>query len=237
LCIDLTRNVASTWPRTYCFAHAGGDARNFVGWQDALLGVTELVAVTPTQRTTIEDLCDRAAAMIATDSEGPFLLFGHSLGALVAFEVARRLGNRPGHLIASGCAAPSRLPTRRMIEMANLEGQRFAEAVKFYGGLNPEILADPDLQEIMLPAVLADFGLVAGYQYRPASPLPFGISLINGTGDPSIRQRDLAEWSRESVTAPHIDWVDGGHFYFEDHPEMATDVIQRAARDLYYELI
>lgn len=235
--VELTRARTSSWPRTYCLAHAGGDARKFVEWQESLADVTELVAVTPAGKDGIDDTCDRVAEAIAQDSGQPFVLFGHSLGALIAFEVARRLDTGPCHLIASGCAAPSKLPSPRMTWMATLEGQRFAEAVEQYGGLHPDVLADPDLQEIMLPAVRADFELVAGYQYRAGQPLPLKISLINGREDPHIQPEDLVGWSRESVADPEFYWSVGGHFYFADRPEDAIDVIRRAASDVHCEII
>jgi surfactin synthase thioesterase subunit len=234
---EMARAVPSGWPRTYCFAHAGGRAQAFIEWQDALAGVTALVAVTPPERIGIDAVCDRIAERIAAHQAGPFLLFGHSLGALIAFEVGRRLGDRPAHLIASGCVAPSLHPTPRMVEVAGLDGRRLTEAVALYGGLRPEILADPELQEFILPDVRADFEMVAEYRYRPAPPVPFGISLVNGSDDPLVSPADLADWSRESTTEPGVHWAEGGHFYFERHPEAVTDVIRRAAEALPVELI
>lgn len=231
------RAVPPEWPRTYCFAHAGGQARAFLEWQDALAGATALVAVDPPRGAGIETLCDRLAERIAAQRTGPFLLFGHSLGALVAFEVARRLGHRPARLVASGCVAPSLHPTPRMVEVAGLDGQDLTAALAVYGGLRPEIVADPELQEFILPDVRTDFRMVAEYRYRPAAALPFGISLVNGADDSLVRPGDLADWARESVTAPEIHWSEGGHFYFENHPEAVTDVIRRAAESLPAELI
>ncbi|EKX61593.1 thioesterase II family protein [Streptomyces ipomoeae] len=234
---DMARAVPSGWPRTYCFAHAGGRAQAFVEWQDALAGATALVAVTPPERMGIDTVCDRVAELIAAQRTGPFLLFGHSLGALIAFEVARRLGDRPAHLIASGCVAPSLHPTPRMVEVAGLDGQGLTDALAVYGGLRPEILADPELQEFILPDIRDDFKMVAEYRYRPAEALPFGVSLVNGTDDPLVRPDDLADWTRECVNEPETHWSEGGHFYFENHPEAVTEVIRRAAEALPVELI
>ncbi|MFF7651041.1 thioesterase II family protein [Streptomyces sp. NPDC007983] len=234
---DMARAVPSEWPRTYCFAHAGGRAQAFIEWQEALAGVTALVAVTLPERTEIETVCDQVAERIAAHHTGPFLLFGHSLGALVAFEVGRRLGDRPAHLIASGCVAPALHPTARMVEVAGLDGQSLTEALALYGGLRPEIVADPELQEFILPDVRADFIMVSGYRYRPAPALPFGISLINGADDPLVHRDDLADWSSECVVKPETHWSEGGHFYFERHPEAVTDVIRRVVEELPVELI
>ncbi|WP_274918114.1 thioesterase II family protein [Streptomyces sp. WZ-12] len=234
---EMARGVPSGWPRTYCFAHAGGRAQACVEWQDALAGVTALVAVSPPERTSIDTVSDQVAELIAGQRTGPFLLFGHSLGALIAFEVARRLGDRPAHLIASGCVAPSLHPTPRMVEVAGLSGQSLTEALAVYGGLRPEILADPELQEFILPDIRADFELVARYRYRRAAALTCGVSLINGTDDPLVRRDDLVDWSRECTSEPEVHWAAGGHFYFENHPEAVTEVIRRAAEALPVELI
>lgn len=233
----MARTAPSGWPRTYCFAHAGGRAQAFLEWQEALAGVTALVAVTPPERTGIDAVCDRAAELIAAQPGGPFLLFGHSLGALIAFEVARRLGDRPAHLIASGCVAPSLHPTPKMVEVAGLDGPDLTEALAVYGGLRPEILADPELQEFILPDIRTDFEMVADYRYHSATALPFGVSLVNGVGDPLVRRDDLADWSRECAGEPEMHWSEGGHFYFEHHPEAVTEVIRRAAEALPVELI
>ncbi|MFJ5259396.1 thioesterase II family protein [Streptomyces sp. NPDC088387] len=235
--LDMARAVPAGWPRTYCFAHAGGRAQAFVDWQEALAGVTALVAVTPAGRTGIDAVCEQAAEAIAADGAGPILLFGHSLGALIAFEVARRLGDRTAHLIASGCVAPSLHPTPLMVEVAALEGQRLTDALAVYGGLRPEILADPELQEFILPDVRADFRMVAEYRYRPAAALSCGVSLINGVDDPLVRPADLEDWTGESRDEPEEFWSEGGHFYFENSPEAVIDVIRRAAEALPVELI
>jgi surfactin synthase thioesterase subunit len=234
---EMARAAPSEWPRTYCFAHAGGRAQAFVEWQEALAGVTALVAVAPHERMGIEVLCDEVAERIAAQDNGPFLLFGHSLGALIAFEVGRRLGDRPAHLIASGCVAPSLHPTARMVEVAGLEGQSLADAVALYGGLRPEILDDPELQEFILPDVRDDFRMVAEYRYRTAAPVPFGISLVNGVDDALVPREDLADWSRECAAEPETHWAEGGHFYFERHPEAVTELIRRAAEALSVEII
>jgi surfactin synthase thioesterase subunit len=182
--------------------------------------------------TSVAELADGAAAAIADTGDQPVYLFGHSLGALVAFEVARRLCGLPAlrHLVASGCSAPSLLPSARVVEMSRLEGQAFAEAAGFFGGLPPEVVADPDLQQVLLPGVQADFRLVAGYQYRPAQPLPVGLTLVNGRDDPHIRQNALTPWEQEVTAPPAWHWNDGGHFYFENAPETIASVLRDVVR-------
>ncbi|MFC6067319.1 thioesterase II family protein [Streptomyces ochraceiscleroticus] len=227
--------------RVYCFPHAGGNPRAFLGWQKDLGDDAEVVAVCPPGRgpryreaalATVPELADGAAAAIAATADRPFVLFGHSFGAVLAFEVARRLGGLPDfrHLIASGCSAPALLPTRRVVETARLEGREFTEAVGFFGGLPPEIVADEALQELLLPHLRSDFRMVAEYAYRPAPPLDVPVTLINGSDDPHVTEAGLAPWGRECAGGLAQHWADGGHFYFDGSPGAVTDLLRSLVR-------
>lgn len=223
--------------RIYCFPHAGGNPRSFLGWQRSMGDDAEIVAVCPPGRgpryqeppsSDMSELVDGAVAAIAATADRPFVLFGHSLGAVLAFEVARRVGGLPDcrHLVASGCSAPSLLPSKRVVEAARLEGRAFTEAVGFFGGLPPEVVADEALQELLLPHLKADFRMVAHYAYRPGPPLSVPVTLINGTDDPHVKEDGLDPWARECADEPTRHWADGGHFYFGDEPRAVTDVFR-----------
>ncbi|RST05525.1 thioesterase [Streptomyces sp. WAC07149] len=230
--------------RVLCFPHAGGNPRTFLGWQPALRDDAQVLAVCPPGRGhrfrepapgSLAELADGSAAAIAlaaTTDHRPFLLFGHSFGAALAFEVARRLDGIRGFagLVVSGCSAPSLLPTPRVVEAARLEGPAFTEAVGFFGGLPPEVLDDEAVQELLLPHLKADFRMVAGYRYRPGAPLAVPVTLLNGTDDPHVSAAALDAWSRECTAPPDRHWTDGGHFYFEDRPDAVTSVLRPLAR-------
>ncbi|MFJ9343381.1 thioesterase II family protein [Streptomyces sp. NPDC101733] len=245
--------------RVHCFPHAGGNPRTFLGWQPALEHDARILAACPPGRghrfrepaaASLAELADGAARAIALDAapDRPFLLFGHSFGAALAFEVARRLEGVPGlaGLVASGCSAPSLLPTARVVRTAELEGRAFTDAVQFFGGLPPEVVEDEAVQELLLPPLRADFRTVAGYRYRPGTPLGVPVTLLNGRRDPHVSPAALDPWARECASEPERLWADGGHFYFEDDPRSVTDVLGRLARaatgaarrsDEYVELI
>ncbi|WP_235024048.1 thioesterase II family protein [Streptomyces sp. WAC05374] len=232
--------------RVYCFPHAGGNPRSFLAWQRDLEATARIVAICPPGRVhrfrepaaaSVAELADGAAEAIAAAerAEGPagsFLLFGHSFGAVVAFEVARRLRGTPGlrHLVASGCSAPSLLPTRRVVETARLDGREFTEAVGFFGGLPPEVVADEALAELLLPHLRADFRMVAHYAYREDAPLTVPVTLVNGTDDPHVKDAGLGPWARECAGEPALHWVDGGHFYFQDDPRVLTGLLGSLVR-------
>jgi surfactin synthase thioesterase subunit len=235
--------------RVFCFPHAGGSPRLFLAWQAGLGADAQVLAVCRPGREhrahepapTIEEYIEGAAdAIRALGDDRPVYLFGHSLGALVAFEVTRRLADLPSlrHLVASGCSAPSLLPSRRVRDIAKLEGREFAEAIGFFGGLPPEVIADEELQEVLLPGLIADFHMAVGYRYRPADPLPVGLSLINGRDDPHVGEPQLQPWRDEVRNAPEYHWADGGHFYFEKRPDAAIDLLLTLVRaDQHVEFI
>lgn len=237
--------------RVYCFPHAGGNPRSFLAWQQDLGTTARIVAVCPPGRAhrfrepaaeSVTELADGAAeAIIRAEGpggpagpQGPFLLFGHSFGAVVAFEVARRLRGVPGlrHLVASGCSAPSLLPTRRVVETARLDGRAFTEAVGFFGGLPPEVVADEALAELLLPNLRADFRMVAHYEYREDAPLTVPVTLVNGVDDPHVKEAGLEPWTRECTGEPALHWAAGGHFYFQDDPGALTGILGSLVRGI-----
>lgn len=248
----LTRPSATYQPaRIFCFAHAGGNPRTFLGWQPSLEGDAEIVAVCPPGRAhrasepqpSLTDYVQGAAAAIAeatAEDARPSYLFGHSLGALVAFEVARLLNAQTtvGHLVISALAAPSLLPSARVRELAGLHGKAFAEALVFFGGMPPEVLAEEELHELLLPAVMADFRMAAEYRYQPGEPLAIAATLVTGTQDPHVGAEELRGWRAEFQNPTAERWVEGGHFYFEPKPTAITSLLGELARaDQHVEMI
>jgi surfactin synthase thioesterase subunit len=248
----LTRDGAADAPaRIFCFPYAGGAPRLFLAWQPDLAGDAQILAVCRPGRDhrsaepapTFDEYADGAATAIraAAEEDGrPVYLFGHSLGALVAFEVARRLADLPAvrHLVASGVSAPSLLPSPRVRHIADLEGEEFARQIAFFGGLAPDVVADPDLRDLLLPLIVADFRIAVGYRYRAAAPLAIPVSLVNGDGDPHVGRDEIAPWHRETLAPPAEHWTAGGHFYFEDDPAAATGLLRDVVQaDQHVELI
>ncbi len=242
----LSQPDASRAPaRIFCFAHAGGNPRSFLNWQPALAGDAELVAVLPPHppdgRLPLADYVDGAAQAIkqaAAEDPRPIYLFGHSLGALVAFEVCRRLRGELAHLVVSALAAPRLLPSARVRELSRKEGSEFADALVFFGGMPPELLTEPELLEVLLPGVQADFRLAAEYRYQPAEPLELGVTVVTGDSDPHIGPEQVEPWRAECVREPTIRWVPGGHFYFEENPALIIDLLRDVVlADQHVELI
>lgn len=270
------RAGAAPWSaRIFCFPHAGGSPRAFLDWQDGLGEDAEILAICRPGREhraaepapTIEEFIDGAARAIAsvTAADGrPFYLFGHSLGALIAFEVCRRLSGfaaprhvaapqqiaapqhltvpghfaAPRHFVASGCSAPSLLPSRRVQEIARLTGREFAEAMGFFGGLPAEVIADEEVRDLLLPGLIADFRMAVGYRYQPGPRLGVPATLVVGRDDPHVKAAQIDPWDDEFTWPPDRRWVDGGHFYFEPRPVAVLDILRSLVRaDQHVELI
>jgi surfactin synthase thioesterase subunit len=233
--------------RIVCFAHAGGNPRAFRSWQPQLSEDAELLAVTPPHpaagRIALADYIAGAAQAIseqAAQDARPIYLFGHSLGGLVAFEVCRRLREQVplAHLVVSALAAPSLLPSERVLALAAEEGPAFLQALVFFGGMPPQLLAEPELLEVLLPGVKADFQLAAEYRYQAATPLDLPATVVTGQADPHVGVQQVEPWRREFSEPPDFRWVPGGHFYFDSDPTLITDLLRDLVRsDQHVELI
>lgn len=227
--------------RIYCFVHAGGDPRTFLPWQEHL-APAEVVALCPPGRgpraaesapVSVEQYADEFAGLLAADADRPFYLFGHSFGGLVAFEVARRLTGRPGlmGLIASGCSAPRLMPTPRIVQASGLQGRDLAQAMDFFGGIPAQVLADEDLQELLLGGLRSDLRLAAAWKYRPGRHLHVPIALINGSEDAHVTDQALVGWSEVSTAGVVANRrAPGGHFYFESDPAAVVELLQDRLR-------
>lgn len=159
-------------------------------------------------------------------SERPFAFLGHSMGSLVAFELARRLaatnGPKPRHLFLSGRQAPQR-PAHNL-PVDSLTDEAFLDAVgRRYNALPAELISNPEILALVLPSLRADFKLMARYDYREGMALNTGLTLINGVEDPWVSPDSVEAWQIQSKEPIRKHWFPGGHFYL---PEAVTKVRQ-----------
>ncbi|CAM2006493.1 thioesterase II family protein [Acanthopleuribacter pedis] len=216
--------------RLFAFHHGGGSAVFVKNWHTFLGEDVEVVGVQLPGRqermrekpiTQVEALVQPLAQALQPYTDLPFYLFGHSLGAMVSFELARYLCDftsaQPQALIVSGRHAPqvkSVFP-----KIARLDDQAFLEGVKNYDGLPAEILAHKELLQLILPSLRADFALSETYFYQPAPPLPHPIAAIGGNADRSVPVANLEAWQKQTRGGFSMQLIDGGHFYFEEQPD------------------
>lgn len=206
------RPIAAPRLRLFCFAHAGGGASLFQTWPSGLSDKVDVCAVQPPGREERLDDCPYArfdAVVQATADhlrpwlDVPFALFGHELGALVAFELVRRLRRTglpaPVRLIVAGCAAPhlpnSSSPIHKLSDNAFLD--------RLAGGLTavPDaVRRRPDLLARILPGLRADFTMLETYTYRPENRLDCPMTALGGTADPTMPADALAAWAEHTST-------------------------------------
>jgi medium-chain acyl-[acyl-carrier-protein] hydrolase len=225
--------------RLYCFAYAGGSAAVFTRWQNALGPAIEVCAIQlpgrgsrmmEPPRRDLQLLVEELALAIASQPAQPFALFGHSLGALLAFEVARTLRLQhlplPAHLFVSGCRAPCVERERRGLHL--LPDGEFIDALRGYNGTPAEILDNAELMALVLPMLRADFALVDAFEYRRAAPLPLPLTVLAGRGDEARTLDGIELWSRESTDFRGVHWFDGDHFFVHSDVDAVIDTVGRA---------
>jgi medium-chain acyl-[acyl-carrier-protein] hydrolase len=226
--------LANPQMRLYCFPYAGGSASIFDGWQNALPHGTELRAIQlPGRGTRFNEpaltcwsgLTEAIAAMVADDPL-PSVFFGHSMGALVAFEVARALhakGRRtPALLIASGCSAPRARPESRIRQ--SMSDAELIQELESYCGTPAEILEHKELMALLLPMLRADFALVEDYVYRPSPPLACPIVALAGQQD-EITADQIAAWAQETGGGFDEVWFEGDHFFLNSERDQVLQTI------------
>jgi surfactin synthase thioesterase subunit len=213
--------------RLACFPHAGGSASYYFPVSRTLCGPVEVLAMQYPGRLDrlaephIGDVCELAEG-IADDLSAwydrPLALFGHSLGATVAFEVARLLQSRgtgPLALFVSGCQAPSRQRRDERVHLA--DDAHLMAVLERLGGTDPAVLADEDLARALLPTIRSDYRAAETYRYRPGAPLRCPITVLNGDRDPQVSAEDATAWVQHTTARCRLRWYPGGHFYLNRH--------------------
>ncbi|CAL9648425.1 Thioesterase PikA5 [Streptomyces sp. enrichment culture] len=228
--------------RLVCLPHAGGTAGPYAAWGTGLPDDVELSAVQYPGREDrlseppagdLQDLVTGVCAALLPLTDRPLVLFGHSFGAVVAHETARRLtawGAAPDHLVVSGRRAPA-LPARGDLH-TRPDDDLVAELARL-GGTRGELLADPAVRAAYLPAVRADFRLAETY-HRPASPpLDCPVTALLGEADTEVDEAQARAWSAHTTGAFALRAFPGGHFYFTPRREpvlrLLADVTRTAA--------
>ncbi|WP_184916510.1 thioesterase II family protein [Streptomyces luteogriseus] len=225
--------------RLLCFPHAGGSASVYHALSAAVAGNIEpLIVQYPGRQERLgEPFAERAeevaaavlAALPAPVDGTPTILFGHSMGALLAFETARRLaaeGRAPAALFVSGRRGPSlpQWPVRRkpVSEMSDAE---LIEKIKQLSGTAGELLSSPDFLPLFLPPVRADYRIVDNYVYRSAPRLDCPVTVLAGDKDPGVTVEGGRAWESETRAAFSFHLLAGGHFFLDDHLPYLADLI------------
>ncbi len=148
----------------------------------------------------------------------PFALFGHSLGALMGFELAHELRRRkaamPAHLFVSGCEPP-RKPRPSWRPWHDLGADELIARLAEFNGTPPEVLANQELMALLLPGIRADFRMAARYTCQGEGSLALPITALAGRDDAIVAKESVQDWAAETTGSFRLHWFDGGHFFID----------------------
>lgn len=224
--------------RLFCLPYAGGGALIYRDWAEHLPAKVEVCPIqlpgrgnrlreTPLTRMT--PLVEAIAEAITPLLDKPFAIFGHSMGALIGFELARFLGREyakvPLHLFVSGRSAPQiRDAAKRTYDLPEPE---FIEELRRLNGTPRDVLEHPELMQMMIPILRADFETIQTYEYQAGQPLDCPISAMGGIQDPDVSRQDLEAW-REQTKGPFtLRMFPGGHFLINTARPMLLQAITK----------
>lgn len=227
--------------RLFCFPYAGAGALIFRGWSDGLPADVEVCPVQLPGRGTrlmerpfnqLSRLTQALAQALVPLLDMPFAFFGHSLGALVSFELARHLrslyGMGPVRLIVSASPAPQ-FPHRDRPIHSSPE-KEFVEQVRRLNGTPRELLEHEELMEIVLPLLRADFALYETYVYSPEPPLSCPISTFGGLQDRKVGHSDLNGWRDQTNASFSLRMFPGDHFFLNTTQRLLFRVLSQELR-------
>jgi medium-chain acyl-[acyl-carrier-protein] hydrolase len=163
----------------------------------------------------------------------PFALFGHSMGARIAFELARLLRREenlePAHLFISGCRAPQ-LPVEDRA-VYGLPEPEFIDELRRLNGTPKEVLENQELMQLMIPLLRADFAVCGTYTYMPEPPLSCPISAYGGRADSEVSRESLEAWREQTASAFNLRLFPGGHFFINTNRPLP---LRALSEELYH---
>ncbi|MEV7612190.1 alpha/beta fold hydrolase [Streptomyces sp. NPDC089799] len=226
--------------RVLLFPHGGGSASHYRPWAAAAPWDIEFLAVQYPGRE------DRYAEPVPADIQGvaaalaedlrddgpalPTVVFGHSMGALVAYEFTRRLaaaGEPPARLVVSGHPAP-RLTRPGRVHLGSDE--ELVGELRRTGATHTDLLDDASLIQAFLPVIRGDYRLSETYRPLPGDRLDVPVTVLYGDRDPEIDTREAEGWREATTASCDFRVFEGGHFYLEEHRAPVVELLTASAR-------
>jgi medium-chain acyl-[acyl-carrier-protein] hydrolase len=224
--------------RLFCFPYAGGGTLIYRNWPGSLPAGVEVCSAQLPGRgariqeapfTSLAELVEVISAVIVPRLDKPFAFFGHSMGAMISFELARRLKEnslpQPVHLFVSGRRAPQTYRRDRLTH--NLPESEFIEEVRRLNGTPHEVLAHPELMQLMMPLLRGDFSVVETYEYSPGPPLGCPITTYGGLEDREVSREDLLGWREQTTSSFQLRMLPGDHFFLNTARALLLRMISR----------
>lgn len=236
---ELFRENKNADLRLFCFPYAGGSSAIFRLWPPELPPAVELFGVQlpgrghrvpEPLRTNVRELADEIAEHLSPlFCEMPFVFFGHSMGATLAFEVAIRIAKnpeaKPALIIASGRQAPHILD--RDAPTYNLPDEQIINELKRLNGTPKEILECEEMMKLMVPVIRADFEAIQTYRYVASPRLECPLVIFGGVADVDIPREDLEGWATHTSSTCTIRMFPGNHFFLHSCEALVLQALSR----------
>ncbi|TRW88788.1 thioesterase [Mycolicibacterium sp. 018/SC-01/001] len=227
--------------RLVCFPHAGGSASYYFPLARALSPEFDVFALQYPGRQdrykepfvdSIDALADQITVELAGVPDGPVAFFGHSMGAVLAFEVTRRLetsqGRTPVMLFASGSRAPSRYGDEREYK----DDRELIDVMRQLGGTDPRVLENQEMLDTFLPAFRNDYRALQAYHRGTDIGIHAPVVVMTATDDPKTSVADASAWHEHTSAGGSVHTFTGGHFFLEKQPQQVIDLIATTLRAL-----
>lgn len=219
--------------RLFCVPFAGGNAAVFRNW-GALLATVEVWAIQFPGRgdriaepllTYLPTLVHQIVPTFSSLCDRPYAFFGHSMGALVCFELARYFSQEmaPQHLFVSGRRAPQCPDSRSLHRLPDAD---FLAELRRLNGTPPQVLENAELMQFFMPILRADMAICETYQYQESQPLTCPITAFGGTEDLSEPLDLVAEWQAQTEAHFSLHPLPGDHFFLQSQEQQITTQIE-----------
>lgn len=222
--------------RLFCFPYAGGSASIFRSWGDLVPSAIEVRPIQLPGRggrlhekafTDMVDLVNALADGISGLLDKPFAMFGHSMGAVISYELAHVLQQRKGlapiHLFVSGRGAPQL--SRGDSRLYELPEPELIAELRNMQGTPAGVLENQELLQLVLPLLRADFEVIGAYRYSPHDKFACSISAFGGIADPHISRDDLQQWCEQSTGTFSLRMFPGNHFFLHSQERAVVQTI------------
>lgn len=238
---------SSTWLRSFhpapearttlvCLPHAGGSASFFFPVSRELGPEFEVLAVQYPGRQdrrhepnidSLPRMADEIVEALRHLDDRPFALFGHSMGAMLAYEVTLRLADAglrtPTRIFVSGRRAPSRYRDDRMHLLSD---QEILAQLRRLNGTEAVALDDPDIREMIMPVLRSDYRAVETYRHEPGRMLDCPVTVLTGNQDPLVSIEEACAWEEHSTGPTDLRVLPGDHFYLVGQREEVLDILR-----------
>jgi surfactin synthase thioesterase subunit len=224
------RRVAGATRTLICLGFCGGGTGPYLDWTQVMPPGTELAAIcypgregrfTEECARNWDELAEDAVAAVQSAADRPYVLFGHSMGGWMAFDVASRIGERAGHepvaLVVSSANAPNRgLTPQDMFPARQDSDSQLQHWMRTFGLLPHHVLEEPELLEMAVELMRADIRVRDSFYYRDGATVEVPLQVLTGTADPVIDPCTAEQWRKLATGEFRHDELPGGHFYTPD---------------------